>query len=47
MFTSLSGTTITFTIRFPYVYRGLANAKTFLVTLETREKGSKAPRKSP
>jgi hypothetical protein len=32
----------TFTIRFPYVYRGLANAKTFLVTLETREKGSKS-----
>jgi hypothetical protein len=30
----------TFTIRFPYVYRGLANAKTFLVTLETREKGA-------
>jgi hypothetical protein len=28
----------TFTIRFPYVYRGLENAKTFLVTLETREK---------
>lgn len=37
----------TFTIRFPYVYRGLANAKTFLVTLETREKGSKSPRKAP
>ena len=32
----------TFTIRFPYVYRGLANAKTFLVTLETQEKGSRS-----
>ena len=32
----------TFTIRFPYVYRGLATAKTFLVTLETREKGAKS-----
>ena len=30
----------TFTIRFPYVYRGLENAKTFLVTLETREKSN-------
>ena len=30
----------TFTIRFPYVYRGLENAKTFLITLETREKSS-------
>ena len=30
----------TFTIRFPYVYRGLENAKTFLVTLETREKSA-------
>ena len=36
----------TFTIRFPYVYRNLENAKTFTVTLETRERGSarsKAP----
>ena len=30
----------TFTIRFPYVYRGLENAKTFLLTLETREKSN-------
>ena len=30
----------TFTIRFPYVYRGLEKAKTFLVTLETREKSN-------
>ena len=36
----------TFVIRFPYVYRNLENAKTFTVTLETRERGSarsKAP----
>src|SRR6266542_6609355 len=31
----------TFTIKFPYVYRNLEKAKTFLVTLETAEKGSK------
>jgi len=37
----------TFTIRFPYVYRGLANAKTFLVTLETREKGSSKSQPKP
>jgi hypothetical protein len=35
----------TFTIRFPYVYRGLASAKTFLVTLETREKGAKSDKR--
>lgn len=29
----------TFTIRFPYVYRNLENAKWFTVTLETRERG--------
>ena len=32
----------TFTIRFPYVYRNLINAKTFTVTLETRERGGKS-----
>jgi CubicO group peptidase (beta-lactamase class C family) len=38
----------TFTIRFPYVYRNLANAKTFTVTLETRERGSKSkPKPTP
>jgi hypothetical protein len=31
----------TFTIKFPYVYRNLDKAKTFIVTLETVEKGSK------
>ncbi len=36
----------TFTIRFPYVYRNLANAKTFLVTLETSERGAKPKSKS-
>ena len=36
----------TFTIRFPYVYRNLANAKTFTVTLEARERGSK-PKPKP
>ena len=30
----------TFTIRFPYVYRNLENAKWFTVTLETKERGS-------
>jgi len=34
----------TFTIRFPYVYRNLANAKTFLVTLETSERGASKSR---
>jgi hypothetical protein len=40
----------TFAIRFPYVYRGLENAKTFLVTLETRDKGaskSRSPKPTP
>lgn len=31
-----------FTVRFPYVYRNLREAKTFLVTLETKEAGGKA-----
>ena len=31
----------TFTIKFPYVYRNLDKAKTFVVTLETLEKGAK------
>ncbi len=30
-----------FTVRFPYVYRNLKDAKTFLVTLETKEVGKK------
>lgn len=30
-----------FTVRFPYVYRNLKNARTFLVTLETKEKAGK------
>ena len=37
----------TFTIRFPYVYRRLPDAKTFLVTLETREKGSSKSQPKP
>ena len=37
----------TFQIRFPYVYRGLENAKTFLVTLETREKSASKPKPTP
>ncbi len=37
----------TFTIRFPYVYRGLENAKTFLVTLETREKSASKSKSKP
>ena len=36
----------TFTIRFPYVYRNLASAKTFTVTLEARERGGK-PKPTP
>jgi hypothetical protein len=35
----------TFTIRFPYVYRNLEKAKTFLVTLETSERGAKSKSK--
>jgi hypothetical protein len=31
----------TFTIKFPYVYRNFDKAKSFIVTLETVEKGSK------
>jgi hypothetical protein len=31
----------TFTIKFPYVYRNLDKAKSFIVTLETVERGSK------
>lgn len=34
----------TFTVRFPYVYRHLDRAKTFLVTLETKERPSKKRR---
>lgn len=30
-----------FTIRFPYVYRNLKDAKTFLLTLETKEAGKR------
>lgn len=43
----------TFTIRFPYVYRNLEKAKTFIVTLETKErapakgKESATPKPSP
>ena len=36
----------TFQIKFPYVYRNLANAKTFMVTLETKEHGAK-PKPTP
>lgn len=36
----------TFQIKFPYVYRNLANAKTFMVTLETKERGAK-PKPTP
>ncbi len=35
-----------FTIRFPYVYRNLDNAASFIVSLETREKPPK-PTKAP
>jgi len=38
----------TFHISFPYVYRNLANAKTFTVTLETKEHGAKpTPKPTP
>jgi hypothetical protein len=37
----------TFTIKFPYVYRNLDKAKTFLVTLETVEKGAKPKTPAP
>lgn len=37
----------TFTIRFPYVYRNLENAKTFTVTLETRERGEGKAKPAP
>jgi hypothetical protein len=37
----------TFNIRFPYVYRNLANAKTFTVTLETNERGSAKSKPKP
>lgn len=36
----------TFTIRFPYVYRNLDRAASFIVSLETREKPRK-PKKAP
>ena len=36
----------TFTIRFPYVYRNLDKAASFIVSLETREKPPK-PKKAP
>ena len=35
----------TFTIKFPSVYRNFGKAKTFMVTLETQEKGAKPPTK--
>ena len=36
----------TFTIKFPSVYRNFDKAKTFMVTLETQEKGAKPKPKS-
>ncbi len=35
-----------FTVRFSYVYRNLKDAKSFLVSLETKEKGKWKPKKS-
>ena len=37
----------TFTIKFPYVYRNFDKAKSFLVTLETLEKGAKPKTPTP
>jgi hypothetical protein len=36
-----------YTINFPYVYRNFDRAKSFLITLETKEKGRKAPGPTP
>ena len=36
-----------FTVAFPYVYRNLKNARSFLVTLETKDKGKWRPRPTP
>jgi hypothetical protein len=36
-----------FTVRFPYVYRHLSSAKSFLVTLETKPKGGKKTKWAP
>jgi len=36
-----------FTVSFPYVYRNLKNARSFLVTLETKEKGKWQPKPTP
>src|SRR4029077_14710765 len=36
-----------FTVRFPYVYRHLREAKTFLVSLETKPKGKWKPKPTP
>src|SRR5262249_51007916 len=37
----------TYTIDFPYMYRRFDLAKTFVVTLETKEKAGKAPKPTP
>ena len=36
-----------FTVRFPYVYRHLSSARSFLVTLETKPKGGKKTKWAP
>jgi hypothetical protein len=36
-----------FTVAFPYVYRNLKNARSFLVTIETKEKGKWRPKPTP
>ena len=36
-----------FSVSFPYVYRNLRNARSFLVTLETKEKGKYHPKPTP
>ena len=36
-----------FTVAFPYVYRNLKNARSFLLTLETKEKGKWKPKPTP
>jgi hypothetical protein len=36
-----------YTINFPYVYRNFERAKSFIITLETKEKGRKAPGPTP
>jgi len=36
-----------FTVSFPYVYRNLKNARSFLITLETKEKGKWQPKPTP